>query len=154
MSRDEILRLIAELRQDVVQLTKTVDAIVTRRDARDETTTFAIALLLMNYYTGSEHAFRRIATHFGGVPGGDRWHIQLLDDMAIEIPDIRPSVVSEATHDRLAALLRFRHVVRNLYAWTLRREEVQALVVEIAETNAGLTRELDAFEAALRALAR
>jgi hypothetical protein len=148
------LRLIAELRQELAQLAKTRDAVVIRRDADDETTTYALALLLMNYYTGAERIFRRIATYFGGIPQGERWHAELLGDMALDIPEVRPRALADPTKERLESLLRFRHVVRNLYAWTLRRDELQVHVAALQDTHAALERDLGEFEEFLRSLAR
>jgi hypothetical protein len=153
VSREEILRLVAELGQGLAELAKTRDAVVSRKDADDETTTYALALLLMNYYTGAERMFRRIATYFGGIPQGERWHVELLHDMTLEIPEVRPRALTASTRDRLEALLRFRHVVRNLYAWTLRRDELQIHVSELAETHAALERDLAEFDRFLRELA-
>lgn len=117
----EAARLAAEIDAELANVSRVVPQVVSRRSHSDETTTYAIALLLMNYYTGVERIFQRIAAQLGGVPRGDRWHTQLLEDMALDIDGVRPAVVRQETVEHLSELLRFRHVVRSLYAWTLRR---------------------------------
>ena len=62
--------------------------------------------------------------------------------MTLDIPPSRPAVLDRSTADRLARLLGFRHVTRNLYAWTLRREDMDALLSEISEAHRGLERDL------------
>jgi hypothetical protein len=147
-------RLRAEVLHELGNLSRALDDIRVRKDARDETTTYAVALLLMNYYTGAEHLFRHVALHFGGVPpGGDRWHQQLLEDMALDIEGVRPPVLSAGTCEAMGRLMRFRHVVRNLYAWTLRRADIDVLLGEIDATHAALVADLHGFSEFLASLA-
>lgn len=40
-------------------------------------------------------------------------HRDLIDDMALEIPDVRPAVVDESLANVLGECLRFRHVFRH-----------------------------------------
>jgi hypothetical protein len=146
-------RLRAELDSELGELGRVVHEIESRRDARDDTTTYALALLLMNYYTGAERIFRRIAAHFGGTPPvGDRWHAQLLEDMALDLPAIRPPVLRAETVRRLERLLRLRHVLRNLYAWVLRRSELDPHVAEIGDAHAALASDLAEFAIFLQGL--
>nr|WP_263480261.1 hypothetical protein [Oscillatoria salina] len=39
--------------------------------------------------------------------------------MAVDIPEVRPSVVSQITYEQLNEFRGFRHVVRSLYAYKL-----------------------------------
>lgn len=83
-------------------LSRVTDAITVRKDATDETATYALALLLTNYYTGAERIFQRVASVLGGVPrAGDRWHAQLLEDMSLDIPGVRPALLRASTTDAL-----------------------------------------------------
>ncbi|NMC69011.1 MAG: hypothetical protein GYA57_02965 [Myxococcales bacterium] len=84
-------RLRAELDHDLTQLARVRDQIAVRASATDETTTYALALLLMNYYTGVEKLLRRVALNFGGLPpAGERWHAGLLEGLTIDLPGLRP----------------------------------------------------------------
>ena len=62
----------------------------------------AAALRLQSLYTGIERCFVQIVRVLnGGPPDGADWHRRLLDS---------------STAKGLAELMRFRHVVRHLYA--------------------------------------
>ncbi len=149
------MRLRAEIQSELESLTRVVGEIMNRRDAGDETTLYALALLLQNYYTGAEHIFQRVANQLGGSPpSGARWHLELLDDMALELPGVRPAVIGHAAHEPLSRLLRLRHILRNLYAWTLRREELDPHIDELESTHQALEADLGRFADFLMALAR
>ena len=64
----------------------------------------------------------------GGTPSqGEGWHRRLLERMAMAT-DTRPAVLHESTQQELQEYLRFRHLVRNLYADELRPEPIQRLI--------------------------
>ena len=78
----------------------------------------ATALNLHDFYTGLERLLRHIAAEIDGhVPAGAEWHQELLRQMATQLPRIRPAVFSKETIKRLDEYLRFRHVVRHVYAF-------------------------------------
>lgn len=78
----------------------------------------AVALNLHDFYTGLERVFHHIAATLDEVvPESRDWHQELLRQMAEERPQIRPAVISEETRESLDEYLRFRHVVRNIYAF-------------------------------------
>ena len=94
----------------------------------------AAALRLQNLYTVMERCFTQIVRVFnGGPPEGHDWHRRLLERMARE-SDQRPALLDAQTHDLLGEPLRFRHVVRHLYAYELRPEQVHRLLA-LAVTN-------------------
>ena len=66
------------------------------------------------------------------------WHLRLLRMMTLDVPKVRPQVLTPELAERLTELLRFRHVVRNIYGFELHEEKVGPLVQEID----GLWREL------------
>ncbi len=63
----EAARLLAEIESERAHVERGAADIISRRSATDETTTYALALLRMNYYTGAERIFHRIATLLGGA---------------------------------------------------------------------------------------
>jgi hypothetical protein len=76
----------------------------------------ATALYLQHFYTGIEEALLRIAEELDGSgPSGDEWHRLLLDQMSLDIPEVRPSVLSTELSGHLDVLRRFRHRVRHAY---------------------------------------
>ena len=113
---------------------------------RDETS-FALRArgsMLHDFYGGIERIFRGIAKEWnGGVPQGDRWHRQLLTDMNIEIPGVRPPVITPDLAARLGDFLGFRQVIRDAYGPPDSRR-LRPLEESLPET-------LDAFDGQVRA---
>jgi len=113
-----------------------------------------LADLLHDFYTGIEKVFRRIAPELnGGLPEGDAWHRQLLDNMAMEIPTVRPAVISKTTAASLDEFLRFRHLFRNVYGFELDGERVVRLCAQVPAAWATVREEFRAFLGFLEQLA-
>jgi uncharacterized protein YutE (UPF0331/DUF86 family) len=51
--------------------------------------------------------------------------------MLVEIPDVRPSILSEKTYQKLNEFRGFRHVVRSLYAYKLDASRVFELTHQL-----------------------
>ena len=106
----------------------------------------AAALDLHGFYAGLERLFELIT---GDVdesrPTGSQWHRNLLAQMALAIPDLRPPVISNETRDALQEYLEFRHVVRNVYTFNLREERVIELVRGLRRSYDLVRRDLLAF---------
>jgi hypothetical protein len=66
--------------------------------------------------------------------------------MSLELPEIRPAVISTETAERLGDYLRFRHVFRNVYGFVLDATRLKPL-----EEN--FNRAVDAFLTESRAFA-
>jgi hypothetical protein len=112
----------------------------------------AAALRLQSLYTGIERCFVQIVRVLnGGPPDGADWHRRLLDRMTVPT-EIRPALLDAATAKGLAELMRFRHVVRHLYAYELEPEQVQRLLERALELWPAVEQHLVAFDAWLQAL--
>ncbi len=106
----------------------------------------AIALNLHDFYTGLERVLRHIAAEVDGhVPAGAEWHQELLRQMATPLPQIRPAVFSNATIKRLDEYLRFRHVVRHVYAFEFDPQRIRPLAEALAGDFAQVKGELAVF---------
>ncbi|KEF41207.1 MAG: hypothetical protein ER33_12640 [Cyanobium sp. CACIAM 14] len=88
----------------------------------------AAALRLQRLSTGIERCCVLIVRVFNGAtPEGGDWHRRLLERMGFATA-VRPAVLSDATVRGLGEQLRFRHVVRHLYAYELDAEQVRRLL--------------------------
>ena len=106
----------------------------------------SVALNLHSFYNGLEHLFELIAIHVDGArPEGTNWHQALLAQMASEIPQIRPAVISEPSCDRLNDYRRFRHIVRHTYTFQFDAERIEPFIDAIAPTFAQVQDEIAAF---------
>ena len=79
-----------------------------------------MAAYLHQFYTGVESILERIAVGLGeGLPRGEYWHVDLLNQMAEERAGERPAVIDEPLRARLKGYLDFRHFFRHAYGYTL-----------------------------------
>lgn len=89
----------------------------------------------------------------GGALGGDAWHAELLRQMALDVPDVRPSVLQQDTAARLDEYRKFRHRIRNIYATNLDPVRMAHLVTDLVSLWPQIHRELIVFNRFLHELA-
>ena len=106
----------------------------------------AAALNLHGFYAGLERVFVLVAERVDeSVPAGAAWHQELLRQMAVDLPDIRPPVISDHLATELDRYRGFRHVVRHVYAYVLDPRRVGELVERLPSTLELLRAELTTF---------
>jgi hypothetical protein len=114
----------------------------------------AAALNLHGFYAGLERIFVLVAERIDdSVPAGPAWRQELLRQMAVDLPGIRPPVISEQSAAGLERYRGFRHVVRNVYAYVLDPRRVAELIHGLPPLLARLQAELTAFADVLDAIA-
>lgn len=154
-------RVLAErLRTELVELERVVEQATgaidrAAQDPQDKEYFIAAAAFeLHGFYTGVERLLELIATEVdGGQPSGRRWHRDLLTQMSLAVPGLRPAVLSSDTVAALSHYLDFRHVVRNVYTFSLRAERVVELVQGVRPAFDLTQHDLLAFAAFLDGLA-
>ena len=115
----------------------------------------ASALRLHSFYTGVERMLLLISRVVNGVTPaqGEGWHRRLLERMAMATYT-RPAVLNDATQVELQEYLRFRHLVRNLYADELRLEPIQRLIEQLQHTWPKLDADITGFQRWLTSIVR
>ncbi len=99
---------------------------------RDNPYIYAVALTIQHFYTSLKTAFARVVAELDGVsPRSEGWHKQLLDQVSIDIKDMRPALISRDLNRRLDRFRRFRHVVRHGYEYELDWEQIVPLVEQL-----------------------
>ncbi|GBD07940.1 hypothetical protein HRbin22_00166 [Candidatus Thermoflexus japonica] len=107
----------------------------------------AIALNLHGFYVGVERILYEIARVVDqAAPGGPHWHEDLLRQASVEIPFVRPAVLRRSTRDCLDEYRRFRHVVRNVYAFVFDRARLRELAQSLPDCFEEVCRDLRAFQ--------
>ncbi len=92
----------------------------------------SVALNLHDFYAGLERTFSYISSHVEqSVPLGEDWHRELLLQMNVEVPGVRPAVLSAESVEALDEYPRFLHVVRNVYTFNFDPERIERLVERI-----------------------
>lgn len=158
MSARRLRELIEDLRVERGKLERLVASLHTLRrqwseEGPTEERVDAAALRLQSLYTGIERCLLLVVrTLNGGTPEGADWHRRLLERMAIAT-DERPALLDPATVRTLGELLRFRHVVRHLYAYELDPPQVARLLDAVPDLWAAVEDRLTVFEGWLAAVA-
>jgi len=148
--KEQLLRLARRIQDEFAELVQVVDRVKkgwqqAQRSA-DDLYLDSVALNLHGFYAGLERLFELIAaTVDGSVPRGANWHQILLEQMAAEIANIRPAVISEDSREALDEYRAFRHIVRNIYTYKFDPVKVQHLVERIPGVLEHVRSELLAF---------
>jgi len=139
-------RLAAEIEHELQGLDALRDELAAAPPSDDTFALRARGSVLHDFYGGVERIFVRIAEELnGGLPQGERWHRQIVTDMTLDIPDVRPAVIDAALAEELGAFLRFRHVFRNVYGSLLQAERMRPLEERLPDVLAAFRRQVRAF---------
>ncbi len=113
---------------------------------QDEDYLGTVALNLHSFYSGVERIFKQTAQIIdNSVPDQADWHRQLLRQMMISIPDIRPEVISSQTKIMLDEYCSFRHVAINIHSINLKSQKVQELAKDLSQCYQLLEEDLRRF---------
>lgn len=72
--------------------------------------------------------------------------------MSREVDSVRPAVIDESLRSRLHPYLRFRHLFRHGYGFSLEWPKLLPLLEEMERLSAEARRQLDGFVATIEAL--
>ncbi|MEL6468251.1 MAG: nucleotidyltransferase domain-containing protein [Cyanobacteria bacterium J06623_4] len=87
----------------------------------------AVGLSMHGLYTGLEKTFERIVHSVDGELVSHQqgqWNKDLLDQMMLDLPGVRPAVIDAESRQYLGQLLSFRHVIRSNYTHRLDPEKI------------------------------
>lgn len=139
-------RLAAEIEHELERLEQLREELADGPRDDDTFTLRARGSVLHDFYSGIERVFIRIAEELnGGVPQGEQWHRQIVTDMSLEIPGVRPAVIEADLARQLGDYLRFRHVFRNVYGSLLEAERMRPLEERLPAVLATFRAQVRAF---------
>ena len=142
---NRIRETVSELEQVIARVERGIRAAKRHQDDVDLYID-ASALNLHDFYSGLERVFRQIGSIIDrSTPASEGWHRDLLNQMCLDLPMIRPRVLSEQTCAALEDFLRFRHIVRNVYAFRLDGDRVNQLAQKARALHDQIATELHAF---------
>jgi len=151
---------VQRLRAEVAADRKAFEDRVTELAALDVGTATAsslaqTAVALHHAFGAVEAALSRVARLLeGSVPEGPDSHRALLEAMALEIPEVRPVVLSQASLSLLRRLLGFRHFFRHAYAVSFDEAQLEALRRDAVALRGPLAEDFERLDAFLQAVAR
>ena len=88
----------------------------------------SMAYQIHNLYSAFEQLFETVVHFFENRLEEERYHIDLLRRMRLEIEGIRPALVSDGAFDLLDELRRFRHFFRHAYTAELNPDKLDDLL--------------------------
>lgn len=148
MSRYSVL--IAKSQNELIKIAGTVQSALSQsekaKNTGDKDYWLAAAFSLQNFYMGTERIFEEIAKQVEAtLPTGAGSHRELLEQMALEIPNVRPSVILGDTLDRLNEYRGFRHVSIHRYGSELRSDRIRELTEALPDCHTLLVRDMGNF---------
>lgn len=139
-------RLAAEIASELESLALLEEQSAEAPQGDDTFSLRARGSILHDFYSGIERVFVRIAEELnGGVPQGEQWHRQLVKDMSLEIPGVRPTVIDEELARSLGDFRRFRHVFRNVYGFALEDQRMRPLEERLPAVLAAFRQQVGEF---------
>jgi hypothetical protein len=102
--------------------------------------------ILHDFYTGIEKIFESIAKEIDDrIPMGEEWHSELLRQMTLDIPGLRPPVITASTEKKLREYLGFRHLFRKRYGFELDWQRLKKLLLGLPQVRTQLEKEIGKF---------
>lgn len=153
----EYKALSGRIGESLVELERVVDRAIQLGDkavqTQDDGYWDGVALNLHGFYVSVERIFEDIArTIDASLPAGADWHRDLLLQMSAEMPQVRPPVIGRSTRHCLDEYRGFRHVVRNVYAFSLRPSRLQELVAALPACFRAICEDMNSFVGFLKQL--
>ena len=102
--------------------------------------------ILHDFYTGLEKIFEDIAKEVDRrIPIGEGWHSELLHQMTLNVPGLRPPVISLPTEKKLREYLGFRHLFRKRYGFELEWVRMKKLLLKMSNMILLVEEEINSF---------
>lgn len=86
-----------------------------------------LSQIFVDFYTCLETFLFRVSQEFENNLKSEQWHKELLQQMSLQIPDIRPAVLSEGAFNLLNELLLFRHFRRYYFDYHYDWEKIEMI---------------------------
>jgi hypothetical protein len=103
-------------------------------------------MFLHSFYNGLENIFKLIAKKLDEeMPTGERWHIELLDQMTKSTNNRQQFVLTNKVYEDLKEYLGFRHFSRHAYSFDLNWELKKDLIYRIEEIKRNTINDLKSF---------
>ncbi|HHY39009.1 MAG TPA: hypothetical protein GX507_08815 [Clostridia bacterium] len=120
----------------------------------DEEALRIVGSLLHDMYTSFENAAKAVAARIDkSMPSGPDWHKELITQLTLEVPGVRPAMISPKTAALIEPYRGFRHIFRNLYGFDLSSDKIKELIKGLPVLVDALMTDLTGFINCLEELA-
>ena len=118
----------------------------TRLSADDDVILESIAYQIHNLYCTVEDLLKIVASCFeNNMSSTSQWHSLLLQRMTMEIPGIRPALLSTNSYTILNSMRGFRHFFRHAYASNIDYEQLTVNLHRALELKTHLDHDVSQF---------
>ena len=140
------MRIRNELNEIEHTLKRAGEGVKRAKQTEDDYYLDGVALNLHSFYSGIERIFELIAANVDDIlPEGKNWHQALLMQMAEEMTQVRPAVISDSVRSGFDEYRGFRHIVRNVYTYKFDSARIEKLTERAGPLFTRLRAELLAF---------
>lgn len=148
VANEKVRVLIAELNDDLramEDIERRIDELYHSLEGKNiaDKDKAALGYYLHNLYNAAESILKRIAGFFENSFEGEKWHVDLLKRMRLEIEGIRPAVISKDSCSLLNELRKFRHLFRHAYDYELSWKKMDDLVEEYRRGKGNFLKDMD-----------
>jgi hypothetical protein len=132
MNRETIMKIEFEISQIDKLLDETMPLLKSAQlKIPDMIETAALGLFLHSFYNGIENIIKFVMKErYGKLPSSNKWHKELLDLCFIKNND-QKELFREELKIALDDYLSFRHFIRNTYAFKIKWERMEDLILNI-----------------------
>lgn len=142
MKPEEYVLTAARIKQEIANIEKCLDRLrkyslyPTMRAEKiggfrlsDEEALRIVGSLLHDIYTSFENAAKAVAARIDkSIPTGPDWHKELVNQLTLELPGVRPAMISPKTAALVEPYRGFRHIFRNVYGFDLAPDRIKDLI--------------------------
>lgn len=115
---------------------------------------FLFAMRVQQFYTSLEDLFKQIAKAFENhIDTMSNFHKEILTRMNMEVPKIRPAVLSTQSLKLLDKIRAFRHFIRHAYDCELDEKELRVIQKKLIDEFHHVEKDLQNFYAYVKTLA-
>lgn len=138
--------IISLVEKELHNITELIQELKKYKDKNSKLYRRAKGSVLHDFYNCCERIFKIISKEINGnLSTAIKWHKELLNKMRIEIPGLRPKLISEKLAAELDQYLSFRHLFRNIYGFELASEKLDFLVNKFEKVAKQFIREVRKF---------
>lgn len=111
-----------------------------------------LSQIFVDYYTCVETFLFRVSQTFENNLRKDSWHKDLLEKMSLNIPNIRPAVLSHESANILMDLLQFRHFRRYYFNFDYDWDKITLIENKYKAAETVLIKDIEIFLSDLRSV--
>lgn len=144
--KKENLAILLGFFNNQIDIIKTIIAEIETTSPTTRESLSHLGYLLHNLYCALEDCFQEVCTTFENrIEDPSRYHRELLKRVHIEIPGIRPRLLSQKSYALLDDLRGFRHVFRHSYTYELSLKKLKELKEEVLNNWDIINQDLNNF---------